>query len=246
MLLPILLAGCGASSGDGLGAELAAFNSDAAESGSSGNSTTLENKDFAAAKKVADKVTKRANVTVDAYRIGSQDVIDVKVFKVAELSKKLRVSEAGTINFPLVGDVLASGKTAREVEQDLAARLGRKYLQDPQVSVSVVEMNSQRFTIEGAIKKPGIYPVLANMSLLQAIATAQGLTATAQSTVVLFRYEAGKRKAAKFDLDDIRSGETADPKLRSGDVIIARTSAGQEALKNILKILPMANVFMLL
>ena len=100
--------------------------------------------------------------------------MDVSVFKVPELSKSVQVADTGTINLPLVGEVPAAGKTAQEVEQDLTKKLGAKYLQNPQVTVFVKEYNSQRVTIEGAVKKPGVYPVRGKTSLLQFIAMAEG------------------------------------------------------------------------
>lgn len=240
----IWLAGCGASSIDGLGLgsnDLAANDTPAVTTGSLPRPSKQE---LTAAKKSADEVTRRASAS--AYRIGPQDVIDVKVFKVAELSKTVQVSETGTFSFPLVGDVPAAGKTAQEVERDLARQLGRDYLENPQLSVTVKEMNSKRFTIEGAVNKPGVYPVTGSTSLLQAIAISGGPTKTASSTVVLFRHEGGKRKAAKFDLDKIRSGALADPKLRAGDFIITHESAGQQALQHVLKVLPLMSIFTLI
>jgi polysaccharide export outer membrane protein len=176
-----------------------------------------------------------------AYKIGPQDVLEITVFKVTELSKTAQVSEAGTIGFPLVGDLMAAGRTPREVERDLAARLGAKYLQNPQVTVYVKEFNSQRVTIEGAVKKPGVFPLQGSMSLLQALAFAQGLEASSDSTVLVFRETNGKRSAARFDVGDIRSGSTEDPQLQAGDVVVAGTSAIKEGLGNILKLIPLAS-----
>lgn len=248
-MIVVLLAGCGVSSvEDGLGVGPSALSGTSADAGISINSLkSNDSGDVAAAKKTADEVVRRAQLDASgAYRIGAQDVIEVTVFKVKELSKPYEVSEAGTINFPLIGDIQASGKTGREIEQSLARKLGRKYLQNPQVSVRITGMNSQRYTIEGAVKKPGVYPVIGRVTLMQAIAVAQGLDEIAQSEVVLFRHENGKRTAARFDIDAIRSGTTPDPRLRSGDLVIARTSTGQMALKNVMKILPMLSVFTLL
>jgi polysaccharide export outer membrane protein len=176
-----------------------------------------------------------------AYKIGPQDVLEITVFKVSELSKTAQVSEAGTVGFPLVGEMMAAGRTPREVEQDLAARLGAKYLQNPQVTVYVKEFNSQRVTVEGAVKKPGVFPLQGRMSLLQAVAFAQGLESTSDSTVLVFRETNGKRSAARFDVSDIRSGSAEDPQLHAGDVVVAGTSAIKEGLGNILKVLPLAS-----
>src|SRR5262245_42493362 len=69
-------------------------------------------------------VTASSNPGNSAYKIGPQDVVDISVFKVAELSRTAQVSEAGTINFPLVGEVVAAGRTARELEKELSSQLG--------------------------------------------------------------------------------------------------------------------------
>jgi len=199
----------------------------------------------AAARMLADRVTK-ANVPGEqAYLIGPGDVVDVTVFNVPELAKTLAVSEVGTINFPLIGDTPAAGRTARQLEQELATKLGRKYLRDPQISVQVKEYKSQRVTVGGAVKKPGVYPIQSKLTLLQAIATAQGLQETAETTVLVFRSSNGKRSGAKFDIASVRSGQTPDPVLKAGDLIVANTSATQKAFESFLKVVPAARVFLL-
>jgi polysaccharide export outer membrane protein len=192
----------------------------------------------------SDKFTSAAGST--AYRIGSQDVLDVSVFKVPELSKTVQVADTGTVNLPLVGEVPAAGKTAQEVERDLTARLGAKYLQKPQVTVYVKEYNSQRVTVEGAVKKPGVFPIRGKTSLLQLVATAEGLDPVADSTVVVFREVDGKRSAARFELNDIRSGHAEDPVIQSGDVVVVSNSTIKETFNVILKALPVAGLFVAL
>ena len=152
----------------------------------------------------------------------------------------------GTINLPLVGEVPAAGKTAQDVERDLTKKLGSKYLQNPQVTVFVKEYNSQRVTMEGAVKKPGVYPIRGKNSLLQFIATAEGLDPNSDSTVVIFRQTNGKRTAARFDVSEIRSGNAEDPIIQSGDVIVAGSSAIKETFNNFLKLVPVAGVFAIL
>ena len=180
-----------------------------------------------------------------AYQIGPQDVLDVAVFKVPDLSKTVQVSEAGTINYPLIGETAAAGKTAREIEQDLTAKLGAKYLQNPQVTVMVKEFNSQRVTIEGAVKKPGIYPLRGGMTLLQLIASAQGLTDVAEDDAVVLRQENGRQKAARFALSEIRSAGAEDLPLQAGDVVIVNTSMTKEAFNTVVKAMPLARFFFL-
>jgi polysaccharide biosynthesis/export protein len=180
-----------------------------------------------------------------AYKIGPQDVLDVSVFKVPELSRLVQVSEAGTINYPLIGDVVASGLTARELEISLTTRLGEKYLQKPQIAILVKEFNSQRVTVEGAVKRPGVFPMQGGLSLMQAIALAQGFDSFSDQTAVVVRTSNGKRTAARFDLSQIRDGSAQDPQMQPGDVVIAGTSALLKGL-DYLRGLPLGSAFAVL
>jgi len=169
------------------------------------------------------------------------DVVGMSVFKVPELSKSVQVADTGTINLPLVGEVPVAGKTANEIEKDLTRQLGAKYLKSPQVTVYVKEHNSQRVTIEGAVKKPGVYPIRGTLSLLQLIATAEGVDKDVYSKdVAVFRTVDGERTSKVFDIDQIREGKADDPPLRQGDVVVVDTSAAKSAFQNAVKILPAA------
>jgi polysaccharide biosynthesis/export protein len=199
-----------------------------------------------ALQKAAVTLTSVSDPTSSSYKIGPRDVLEVSVFEVPELSKTVQVSEAGTISYPLVGEARAGGKTAREVEQELTRVLGDKYLKNPQVTVLVKEYNSQRITVEGAVKKPGVYPIAGGMSLLQAIATAGGFEQTAEETVLLFRQSDGRRLAARFDVARIRTGRDQDFDLQAGDVLIAPTSDLKEGFNTVLRLVPLATLVPLL
>jgi polysaccharide export outer membrane protein len=181
--------------------------------------------------------------TAGAYRIGPLDVLDISVFQVPELTKSVQVADTGTINLPLVGEVSVAGKTAQQVERDLTAKLGAKYLQNPQVTVYVKEYNSQQVTIEGAIQKPGVFPLKGKTSLLQLIALANGFDPNSDWTVLVLRQSNGKKSAAKFDVDAIQKGRAEDPLLQSGDIVVAGSSAIKAGFSNILKALPVAGLF---
>lgn len=164
------------------------------------------------------------------------------MFKVPDLSKIVQVSEAGTISFPLVGELQAGGRTAREIERDLTKALGAKYLQNPQINVFVKEYNSQRVTVEGAVKKPGVIPIQGDMTLLQAVALAGGFEEKAEETVLLFRQANGKRSVGRYDVGDIRAFKAEDPHLEAGDVLVAPTSDLKEGLGYFLKLAPLATL----
>ena len=94
--------------------------------------------------------------------------------KVLSFRRPWRSSDTGTINLPLVGEIPASGKTAQEMERRPHLKAWRKYLQNPQVTVIVKEYNSQRVTVSGAIKNPGVFPLKGKTTLLQVVAMAGG------------------------------------------------------------------------
>ena len=176
-----------------------------------------------------------------SYRVGPQDVLDITVFMVPDLTKSVQVSERGLINLPLVGDVKAAGSTASEIERTLQARLGARYLKNPQVTVFVKEFNSQRITVEGSVKKPGVYPLRGQDSLMRSIAMAEGLDRdTASSNVVVFRMIDGARQALRYDLDNIRGGRAEDPPIEAGDVIVVDDSVAKTAFSIFVKTLPLA------
>ena len=186
-------------------------------------------------------VTAAAQPGPGAYRIGALDVLEMAVFKAPDLSRTMQVADSGTANFPLIGEIQVVGRTVQEVERDLAKQLGVKYLQNPQVTLAVKEFNSQRVTVEGAVRKPGVFPLRGPATLLQFIATAEGFDATASSDLTLHRLQPdGKRTTLHFDMTDIRNGTSPDPALHSGDVIVVSASFAKQTFENFVKVLPVA------
>jgi polysaccharide biosynthesis/export protein len=191
--------------------------------------------------RAADKYLASATPGNAGYRIGPQDVLEITVFKAPDLSKTVQVAEVGTINLPLVRDVGAAGKTAADLERDLEAKLGAKYLKSPQVTVFVKEYNSQRITVEGAVKKSGVYPIRGHDTLMGLIAMAEGLDReTASSNVVVFRTTDGVRTATRFDSNEIKGGTSEDPLVQAGDVIVVDDSMSKTVFQNLIKLLPLA------
>ena len=169
------------------------------------------------------------------YHLGPGDLLEVSVFQVKDFDKvKTRVDGLGTIDLPLAGVVKVGGLTVDQARQVITQRLAETYLQDPQVSVYVRKAADERFTVDGAVHKPGVYPMVGQMTLLQAIATAQGPTTLANySRVVIFRTIDGKPMAARFDLDQIRAGRMIDPVLYPNDIVVVDESGLKSTLKGI-------------
>jgi polysaccharide export outer membrane protein len=182
----------------------------------------------------------------EGYRVGPLDVLDVTVFKVEDLTKVVQVSESGNFTFPLVGEVRASGRTVSEIEKDLATKLGGNYLRNPQVTVLVKEYNSHRITVDGAVNKPGVFPMQGPMTLLQSVAMAGGMQEVADGTILVFRRVEGKTAVAKFSVADLRSQKASDPDLVAGDIVTVPTSDLKVGMKYILQTVPLFNSFMLL
>jgi polysaccharide export outer membrane protein len=179
------------------------------------------------------------NLGQPEYRIGPSDLLSVSVFQTPDLDREVRVNNAGQVSLPLIGAVLAAGKTVDELQSEIAARYGSRFLQQPQVSVFIKEFASQRVTVEGAVKKSGIFPMASRLSLLQAIALAEGLDDTASlHDVLVFRTAGGHRLVARFDLAAIREGRAEDPTLSGDDVVVVDDSAGKLWLKQFIQLTP--------
>ncbi len=183
---------------------------------------------------------------LEDYKISPLDTLEISVFGLKDIDRTVQVSTTGMITLPLVKSMKAGGKTAGQLEQSIAGRLRESYLQDPQVSVLVKEFNSQKVTVDGAVMKPGIYNIVGSMSLLQAIAQAQGLNLVADpSGIIIFRTENGKKLAARFDLSQVRSGKISDPQLKAGDIVMVDESRSKTTLRTVKDALPLTGLFRL-
>jgi polysaccharide export outer membrane protein len=173
-------------------------------------------------------------VPAKEYRLGANDLLEVEVLDIDNGKRTVRVNASGLVSMPLIGSVKVAGLTGHEAEALIAARYREKYLQNPQVSVFVKEFTSEHITVEGAVVKPGIYPVTGRLTLLRALALAGGFGQIAKSSeVMLFRQDAnGARQVAVFDVDEIRSGKSEDPVIRGEDLIVVQRDAGRALLKD--------------
>jgi len=183
-------------------------------------------------------------VTQSDYLIGPQDELDVNVFQIEDLSKKVRVETSGTILLPLIGQVRASGRTVKDLSEDISQKLGEKYVKDPLVTVTVTESASQKVTVDGAVMQPGIYPISGNTTLTQAVALARGTIEDANlRQVAIFRNEGDKRLAAVFDLSAIRAGRLPDPQVQANDVIVVDTKEGRRIIRALGTLVPFLYLF---
>lgn len=179
------------------------------------------------------------------YRIGALDKLNVTVFQVADLTlRDVQVDAVGNLQLPLIGTVMAKGKTTGELTELIRGRLAESYLQNPQVTVVVSTAASQKVTVDGAVTQPGVYQMTGNTSLIQAVAMARGPARTAElSRVAVFRNIDGQRQVALFDLRAIRRGQAEDPQILGDDVIVVDSSVMSTTIASVLGALPALAIF---
>jgi polysaccharide biosynthesis/export protein len=162
-----------------------------------------------------------AGVTAN-YRIGAQDVLRIDVWKEAEISRSVSVRPDGKISLPLLNDVQASGLTAMELANNITEGL-KKFINSPQVTVSVSEINSRRVYVTGEVNSPGAYPLLPNMTVLQALTGARGFTQFAKmKNIYVLRTENGQQVKHPFNYKNVIKGINSEDNiaLQPGDTIV--------------------------
>jgi polysaccharide export outer membrane protein len=189
--------------------------------------------------------TTSASLAASAYRIGPADKLDVNVFQVKDLTGTVDVDAAGKISLPLVGSIQAAGRTTTELSKDIADRLRGGYVQDPQVTVVVKEALSQKVTVEGAVQKPGVYPITGPTTLSTAVALAAGADPARANErhVRVMRMVGGKRVQASYNLAAINNGKAVDPPVYGNDIIVVESSQGQGLLRDIATAAPLLYLF---
>src|SRR5215469_6652528 len=151
----------------------------------------------------------------DTYLIGPGDVLAINVWKEPDISKALPVRSDGKISLPLAGEIEASGKTPKALEQDISTRL-QAYISDPEVTVIVQEIKSRKFNILGQVTKPGAYLLTDSTTVLDAIAMAGGFRdfAKRKSIYVLRVSPDGKHEKLPFNYKEVIKGSYSAPNFK--------------------------------
>ena len=157
------------------------------------------------------------------YVIGPQDVLSINVWKEPEISMaSVPVRPDGKISLPLINDIQAAGDTPMQLTAEIRDKL-KTYVNDPRVTVIVTAINSERVYLLGEVLRPGAYPLLPDMTVLQAISSSGGFTQYANSKkVYVLRSENGKQKKYPFNYKAVVKGENPGENiaLKSGDTIV--------------------------
>jgi polysaccharide export outer membrane protein len=150
---------------------------------------------------------------IQAYILAPNDVVQVKVYQEDDLETKMRIARDGTSSFPLIGVVQLGGKTVEQASNLIKQRLGKDFLVNPQITLTVVEYSKRRFTVLGQVQKPGTFeiPNEESVTFLQAIAMAGGYTRLANKGNVTVTRMTGGRKV-NFSLDVNEATKALDSK----------------------------------
>lgn len=181
----------------------------------------LQAQDAAKSAPAQPRSAMQAAATADAsYKIGPQDVLRVDVWKETEISRSVPVRPDGKISLPLLNDVQAAGLTAMELANLITEGL-KKFINNPQVTVTVTEINSRRVYVTGEVTRPGAYPLLPNMTALQALTSAGGFTQFSNpKKIYVLRNESGKQVKHPFNYKSVVDGKQDDIPLQPGDTIV--------------------------
>jgi polysaccharide export outer membrane protein len=155
------------------------------------------------------------------YRIVPGDVLEIAVWREDGLNTKVLVRPDGGISFPLIGNVTAGGLTVEQLRGEIGARLG-EFLAAPEVTVAVMSSN-QRIYVLGRVNKPGDFPMVNRISVMQALALAGGLATFAdRDDIAILRRSGPETLRLPFDYDSVRDGENLDQNilLENGDVVV--------------------------
>ena len=156
------------------------------------------------------------------YELQPGDVLAVSVWKEEDLQQQLLVRPDGGISFPLAGDVQASGRTVSELSKELESRLSR-FINDAQVTVSLLELNGNLIYVVGKVNRPGVYPFSQNIDVVQALSMAGGTTSfAALNEIKVLRRKNGKLESKIFRYSDIEKGRNLEQNflLQSGDTVV--------------------------
>jgi len=170
-----------------------------------------------------DAAAKPASAAVDSeYKIGPQDVLRIDVWKEPDITRTIPVRPDGKISLPLLNDVQATGLSAHELAMNISKGF-EKYINNPQVTVTVMEINSRRVYLTGEVARTGAIPLLPNMTVLQALSSGGGFTQFAKiKSIYVLRQEAGKQVKLPFNYKEVVAGKKPEDNilLQPGDVIV--------------------------
>ncbi len=161
-----------------------------------------------------------SHLTAGEYRIGPDDVLEINVWQNDSLSKTVPVRPDGMVTLPLLGDVKAAGMTNRGLKLVLETNL-KRYVENPEVTVIVTQINSYKVFIQGNVANPGAYAISGGSTITQAVSLAGGFTEFAdRNGIIILRSQSDGTRKIKVKYKRIIAGKDADTRLNPGDTIV--------------------------
>lgn len=157
-----------------------------------------------------------------SYKIGPNDILNIFVWKEADLTRDVTVMPDGKITYPLIGEITAQGQTASELKKVIADKL-QNFVTAPEVTVIVKESRSQVVYTIGKVTRPGPYPLAPGMTVMQALSAAGGFAEWADTkNILIVRREGGKETELRFNYKEFTSGEKFEQNilLKPGDTLV--------------------------
>jgi polysaccharide export outer membrane protein len=164
----------------------------------------------------------QAPVQDSSYKIGPNDVLNIFVWKEAELTRDVTVMPDGKITYPLIGEIMAQGQTASELKKAIADKL-QNFVTAPEVTVIVKESRSQVVYAIGKLTRPGPIALAPGMTVMQALSAAGGFAEWAdQKNILIVRREGGKETQLRFNFKEFTAGEKLEQNilLKPGDTLV--------------------------
>lgn len=170
----------------------------------------------------AEEVKAKPAASSDEYKVQPGDVLNISVWKESDLQREITIRPDGVLNFPLLGDIPAEGKTVEELRKDIAAKIS-KFVPDPVVSVSVKQSLGYRIFVVGKVSKPGDFAISREIDVMQALSMAGGPTPYASvNKIKILRRVNGELKSIPFKYSDVENGENLEQNimLHGGDIVV--------------------------
>lgn len=159
-----------------------------------------------------------------SFQLQPGNRLEILVYREDDLSGVYEIGPSGKLTFPLIGEVPAAGLEIDKLREELIARL-KKYLVDPQLSISRAEDATKSISVLGHVMKPGVYDYAPGSTLMRLVSTAGGFAESANKRKVkIVRLIQGEKKVIEINSSDIMNGSIDDPKLESGDIIFVPES----------------------
>ena len=171
---------------------------------------------------VTDEADTIGNDNNYTYKVQPGDIISISVWKEEDLQREVLIRPDSGISFPLIGEINSKGKSIAKIKEEIAAKL-EKFIPQPDVSVSIRQINGNKIYVIGKVNRPGEFPLSKPLDVMQALSLAGGTATFAElDEIIILRRENGTQHAIPFNYPEVERGKKLEQNiiLQSGDVVV--------------------------